>query len=80
MIVVNQTYPQAATEIAMVAPMQLVMPVPIGGYGYDHHFHHHYDSKIGISEDSLGTRITVGHRGCDREDAGFDATIDSGYD
>ena len=85
MIAVNQTRPQPAAEIAspVVAPMQLVMPVTIGGYGYGHHFHHYYDcGTAGLT--SLEARIAVGHRGGGREDAalsvGTDAAIDSGYD
>ena len=72
----------------VVTPMPLVMPVPIGGYGYAHHVNHHYDCDTVLAGGSHDAPIAVGHYTGGSEDApfavgtdfgGFDAAIDSGF-
>ena len=78
MIVVNQSRRQPAAVIAspVVTPMSLVMPVPIGGYGFDHHFYHHYDCDTVLTSGSHDAPIAVRHYGGDSEDAAPSAAID----
>lgn len=66
--------------------MPLEMPVPICGYEYDQHFHHHFNCDTGPTGGRLDAPIAMGHCGGDIEDAalsvgtdlgGFDAAINS---
>ena len=66
-----QSRPQSRAIIAspVVGSIQHGMPVPVGGFGIDHHFPHQDDCETTLTESILDVPNVVGHFGSESKDS-----------